>query len=63
MRNILVIGAGQSAAYLIHRLLQLAPEREWHVTVADANETLAQSRVMGHPDGQAIYFDVNDTDQ
>jgi len=60
MKRILVLGAGRSAAYLIARLLEDATEREWFVTVADANVGLARDRVGNHPTAEAIAFDVND---
>ena len=60
MKQILVLGAGQSAPYLIARLLELAADHDWYVTVGDLDLALAQSRVEGHPRGKAIVFDVND---
>jgi saccharopine dehydrogenase-like NADP-dependent oxidoreductase len=60
MKRILVLGAGRSAAYLIARLLEDATERDWFLTVADANVALARERVGKHPKAEAIAFDVND---
>jgi saccharopine dehydrogenase-like NADP-dependent oxidoreductase len=60
MKRILVLGAGRSAAYLIARLLEDATERDWFVTVADADVGLARERVGNHPTAEAIAFDVND---
>ena len=62
MENILVLGAGQSATYLIRRLLEQAAEREGFVTVGDRDRDLALRAVGGHPRGEAIAFDVNDVE-
>jgi saccharopine dehydrogenase-like NADP-dependent oxidoreductase len=60
MKRILVLGAGQSTPYLIHRLLQRAEEHDWEVTVGDIDRDLAKKRIAGHPCGTAIRFDVTD---
>ncbi|MEE8191888.1 MAG: saccharopine dehydrogenase C-terminal domain-containing protein [Gemmatimonadales bacterium] len=60
MKQILVLGAGQSTPYLVHQLLALAEEHDWHVTVGDLDRDLAQQRVGDHSRGTAISFDVND---
>lgn len=60
MKQILVLGAGQSTPYLISYLLQQAESHDWFVKVGDLNLQLAQQRVGAHPRGGAIKFDVND---
>lgn len=60
MKNILVLGAGQSSPYLISYLLQLSQKEDWFITVADQNYNLAQSRVKDHPKGLAVEIDIND---
>ena len=60
MRQVLVLGAGKSAGYLIHQLLQDAA-RNWFVTVGDIHQETAREQVGNHPRGTAIEFDVNDT--
>lgn len=60
MKNVLILGAGQSAPFLIHYLLDQAEAHDWFVTVADRDESLARERVGNHPRGSATYFDVND---
>ena len=60
MKRILVLGAGQSSAFLISHLLELAEKQNWFVTVGDVDTELAHERVAGHPNGNAILFDVND---
>ena len=62
MRNVLVLGAGQSATYLIRRLLEQAADRDAFVTVGDRDPELAARAVAGHPRGEAITFDVNDVE-
>ncbi len=61
MKQVLVLGAGQSTSYLIAHLLDRAQEHDWFVTVCDSNGALARERVAGHPRGQAISFDINDS--
>ncbi len=62
MKNVLILGAGQSAPYLISFMLDQAKENNWFVKVCDYNLKLAENRVNNHPNGQAIQFDVNDTE-
>ena len=62
MKRILVLGAGASSPYLISYLLENAVEEDWFVTVGDRELQAAADRVGGHPRGQAIAFDVNDSD-
>ena len=62
MKKILVLGAGQSAPYLIHYLLDASQEHDWFVTVGDLDESLAQKRVGSNPRGKSVFFDVNDAD-
>lgn len=63
MKKVLVLGAGQSAPYLIHKLLEMSEALDLFVTVGDIDETLARRRVGSHPRGEAIRFDVNDSSQ
>lgn len=60
MRNILVLGAGQSTPYLVHDLLQRAADLDWCVTVGDLDRDAAAERIEGHARGRAVHFDVND---
>ena len=60
LKQILVLGAGQSSAYLISHLLDLASDHSWFVTVGDLHLDLARDRIAEHPHGKAIHFDVND---
>ncbi|MDX1631933.1 MAG: saccharopine dehydrogenase C-terminal domain-containing protein [Thermoanaerobaculia bacterium] len=60
MQNILVLGAGHAAPYLIHRLLERAEERSWKITVADRDREAARRRVGDHPRGRAESLDLQD---
>ncbi len=60
MKNILVLGAGQSAPYLIQYLLEQAETYDWFVTVGDRDETLAAQRVNDHPRGSSTFFELDD---
>ena len=58
--QVLVLGAGQSAPYLIRDLLAQAEQRGWTITVADIDEPLARARVNGHPRGRVRAIDASD---
>ncbi len=60
MKNVLILGAGQSSPFLISYMLEQADKYDWHVTVADYNYDAACSKVCSHPRGEAVQFDVND---
>lgn len=62
MKNILVLGAGQSAPYMINYLLKQAEKYNWFVTVGDRDINLARKAVKRHPKGDVISFDVNDAE-
>ena len=62
MKRILVLGAGQSAPYLIHYLLENAAKENWFVTVGDLDEKLAHQRVGHSERAEAVFFDVNDAE-
>ena len=60
MTNILILGAGRSATDLISYLLELAPTKNWKITVGDFNPELAAQKVGAHEAGEAVFFDVHD---
>jgi saccharopine dehydrogenase-like NADP-dependent oxidoreductase len=60
MKQILIIGAGQSTSSLVTYLLEHSQEHDWFVILADRNPELAREKVAGHQRSQAIGFDVND---
>jgi len=62
MKNIFVLGAGKSSPYLISYLLENAEKYNWFITVGDYNRKIAEKRVSHHPRGEAIEFDVNDSE-
>jgi saccharopine dehydrogenase-like NADP-dependent oxidoreductase len=62
MKNILVLGAGQSAHYMINYLLEQAEKYNWFVTVGDQDIGLARKAVHRHPKGNVISFNVNDAE-
>ena len=56
MKNILILGAGQSSPYLIHYLLKKTKTNNWKITLADKNYELAKERINNHSRGEAIEF-------
>ena len=62
MKQILVLGAGQSAPYLISYLLKKSKKYNWFVTVGDLDQKLAKKSIKRHQNGDAIMFDVNDAE-
>ncbi|MCF8266689.1 MAG: saccharopine dehydrogenase NADP-binding domain-containing protein [Ignavibacteriales bacterium] len=60
MKNVLILGGGQSSPYLIDYMLRHSQENDWFINVCDRDIQLAKSRVNGHGRGNAIEFDVND---
>ena len=61
MKRILVLGAGQSAPYMISYLLNKAEKYNWFITVGDRDPGLAKKAVKRHPKGSSIAFDINDS--
>jgi saccharopine dehydrogenase-like NADP-dependent oxidoreductase len=62
MKQILVLGAGQSAPYMINYLLKESENQNWFITVGDLDPKLAEKSIGRHPNGSAIRFDVNDAE-
>ena len=60
MKNVLILGAGQSSPYLITYMLEQAEKHDWFVTVADYDYDSACKKVCHHPRAEAVQFDVND---
>ncbi|MEM6721637.1 MAG: saccharopine dehydrogenase C-terminal domain-containing protein [Bacteroidota bacterium] len=58
MRNILIIGAGKSASYLIKYFLEKSYTENLHITVGDINLNNAQKLVGNHENASAILLDV-----
>jgi saccharopine dehydrogenase-like NADP-dependent oxidoreductase len=58
LKNILIIGAGKSAVFLIEYLLKGAQINSWFITLADANLKVAEARIKGNSNGKAMQLDV-----
>ena len=58
MRNILVIGSGQSSSSLITYLLEKSFSENLHITVADVSLELAKSKVNNHENGTARALNI-----
>ncbi|MFP9100835.1 saccharopine dehydrogenase family protein [Flavobacterium sp. RHBU_24] len=58
MRNILIIGAGRSATYLIDYLLEKSTTENLRVTIADLSLELAERKTKGHKNARAIAIDI-----
>jgi saccharopine dehydrogenase-like NADP-dependent oxidoreductase len=58
MRNILVIGSGQSSSSLITYLLNKSFSENLHITVADVSLELAKSKVKNHKNGTAMALNI-----
>ena len=62
MKRITILGAGLSASSSIQYLLERAEANDWQVRVGDYDEALAQSKINGHPRGEAFFFNVKDAE-
>jgi saccharopine dehydrogenase-like NADP-dependent oxidoreductase len=62
LKNILIIGSGKSAVFLIEYLLKEAQINNWQVTLADANLNAAEARIKGNSNGKAVQLDVANID-
>ena len=62
MKNILVLGAGQSSPYMINYLLKYASKYDWFITVGDRDVDLARKTVKRHARGDVIAVDINDAE-
>ena len=58
MKNILIIGAGRSATYLIKYLLDKSESEQLFITIGDLSEASAQKFTQGHPNAKGIQLDV-----
>ncbi len=61
MKNILLLGAGQSASTLIQYLLDLSSSRGWQIAIGDVNEEIANKKGQGKARGFA--FDATNQEQ
>ena len=63
MKSILVLGAGRSSSSLIRRLLDRGEDCGWKVVVGDIDLEVAQSKVGGHPSGEAFQLSSENNDE
>ena len=63
MRTILIIGAGKSTASLVKYLLDKSNTEKLQIRLADKNKSAALKLIDGHPNGDALEFDVFDANQ
>ena len=59
MNSILIFGAGKSATSLIDYLIKCCEENDWSLVVCDADLALAESKINGAKNAQAISIDVS----
>lgn len=60
MSKILIIGAGRSSSSLIDYFLSNAKTYAWHITIADANKKIVESKITNYKEvASAVEFDVN----
>jgi saccharopine dehydrogenase (NADP+, L-glutamate forming) len=62
MKRILILGAGRSSSSLISYLLEHARIFQWHITVGDLSIDNAREKIGSADTGQAVLFDINDTE-
>jgi len=63
MQKILILGAGLSASSLIKYLLDHSEINDWKIRIGDLSKETAETKINGHPNGQAFQFDVSNIDQ
>ena len=57
-RNVLIVGAGKSTAYLLDYFLEHSKNQKLQITVADLTTEVVPDRVKSHPHFSAIALDV-----
>lgn len=60
MKRVLIIGAGRSSSTLIKYMLDNGEREGWRITACDIDVKFAESKIGGHPLGEARAFDVKD---
>lgn len=63
MKKILLIGAGRSTTSLVDYIINNAEKEDWHLTVADNDESLAREKAGNHDRTTAIGFDVKNQEE
>jgi saccharopine dehydrogenase-like NADP-dependent oxidoreductase len=62
VKQILVIGAGRSSSSLLRYLLNASEEKNWKIKLADRDPKVAERKLNGHPNGEALAFDANEVE-
>ncbi len=62
-KHIILFGAGKSATCLIDYLLQECGINNWHLSVADSDLLLAQSKIGTSSNGSAREIQVQNEDE
>jgi saccharopine dehydrogenase (NADP+, L-glutamate forming) len=60
MKKILILGSGLSSSNLIEYLLNVSSEYNFKIIVTGLTIEQAESKLNGHPNGQAVLFDISD---
>jgi len=60
MKQILILGAGQSSSSLIKYLIAHAPDNDWRITIGEKNTALADAKIAGSQHASSINFDILD---
>ncbi len=63
MKKVLILGAGLSSTTLIRYMLEHSKSRKWKIRLGDISLDLAKEKIGGHPNGEAIFFNVDSKDQ
>ncbi len=63
MQTVTVLGAGQSAPFLIRYLLERAEDSDLIIQVADRDPAAAASRVAGHARGRSFGLDIRNEEE
>lgn len=63
MKHLLLFGAGKSATVLIDYLLSNARSENWKLLIVDADLQLALDKLKGSPHGNAVSFDISDSEK
>jgi saccharopine dehydrogenase (NADP+, L-glutamate forming) len=62
MKRILILGAGRSSSSLIRYLLEHARFFQWQITVGDLSLGNAMEKIGSADNGEAVVFDINETE-
>ena len=63
MKKILILGAGRSTVSLIRYLASQAAKFDWHVTVADVDLKVAESKIQGNSRASAVALNIENEEE